>query len=83
MPYIEEAQRKVLDEKPSLASKPGELNYVITKQCCDFLDRYGFDYAGINAVVGVLECAKQEFYRRLAVPYEEQKRKDNGDVYYG
>lgn len=81
MPYIEEARREYLHDGKRLPEHPGELNYVITQHCIEFLDRYGFDYAGINAVVGVLECVKQEFYRRIASPYEEQKRKDNGDVY--
>jgi hypothetical protein len=28
-----------------------------------------------------MTCAKDEFYRRVVVPYEEKKRKENGDVY--
>jgi hypothetical protein len=32
-------------------------------------------------VVGALECAKLELYRRLAAPYEDQKIKLNGDAY--
>lgn len=39
------------------------------------------NYQMINDVMGALESAKLEFYRRIAVPYEETKRKDNGDVY--
>lgn len=81
MPYIVEARRTELD-KGARPKNPGELNYVITRECCEFLDDYGTDYAGINSVVGVLACAQQEFYRRVATPYEEQKRKDNGDVYF-
>jgi len=30
--------------------------------------------------MGVLECVKQEFYRRRAVPYEEEKIEENGDI---
>lgn len=41
----------------------------------------GGKYDSLNAVIGVLECAKQEFYRRAAVPYENQKITENGDVY--
>ena len=37
-------------------------------------------YWGGN-LVGVLECAKLELYRRLAAPYEDLKIEDNGDVY--
>ena len=32
-------------------------------------------------MVGVLECAKLELYRRMAAPYEDEKIEDNGDVY--
>jgi hypothetical protein len=31
--------------------------------------------------IGALECCKLEFYRRVAVPYEDRKIKSNGDVY--
>lgn len=33
------------------------------------------------ATQGVLRCAQLEFYRRVLVPYEDKKRKQNGDVY--
>jgi hypothetical protein len=29
----------------------------------------------------VLECIKQEFYRRKLAPYEEAKIKENGDLW--
>jgi len=32
-------------------------------------------------VLGALEGAKQEFYRRKVVQYEENKIAENGDVY--
>jgi hypothetical protein len=31
-------------------------------------------------LTGVLENIKQEFYRRVAVPYEEEKIVKNGDI---
>ena len=37
----------------------------------------------INELVGVLECAKIELYRRIAAPYEDDKSRINGDVYFG
>ena len=40
------------------------------------------EYARINELIGVLECAKLELYRRIAVPYEDTKIAENGDVYY-
>ena len=61
--------------------KPGELNYAITMLCKDYLDNAGHSYTMYNEVIGVLECAKLELYRRLAAPYEDEKIKENGDVY--
>lgn len=66
--------------------EPGELNFLITTMCLRYLKRPTnkggrYTYRDINEVMGALECAKQEFYRRVAVPYEDQKIKENGDVY--
>ena len=38
-------------------------------------------YYHYNQLIGVLECAKLELYRRLVTPYEDIKITDNGDVY--
>ncbi len=40
-------------------------------------------YSKINSLIGVLECAKLELYRRVAAPYENDKIDENGDVYQG
>jgi hypothetical protein len=81
MPYIDRTARERLDSggAPETA---GELNYVIS---C-LVDRYlvargGVRYAHLNEVVGVLECAKLELYRRVAAPYEDEKCEESGDVY--
>lgn len=60
----------------------GELNYVITKLCHIFNSKFGMlKYARLNTIIGVLECAKQEFYRRIISNYEDKKAKENGDVF--
>lgn len=59
----------------------GELNYLITKTCNEYLNSTKADYSHFNDVLGALECAKLEGYRRVCVPYEDSKRKANGDVY--
>jgi hypothetical protein len=46
-----------------------------------YMDYQKLSYQTINDIVGALEGAKLEFYRRVAVPYEESKRRINGDVY--
>ena len=81
MPYVTQEDRKRLDagERPQGA---GELNYVITRILDEYLAaKGGLRYAHLNEVVGVLECAKLEIYRRLAGPYEDRKIAENGDVY--
>lgn len=60
---------------------PGALNYVISQLIKKHLHTRGVTYFHLNNVVGSLECAKQEIIRRIVNPYEEQKCKDNGDVF--
>ena len=59
----------------------GELNYLITTLGLMYLDRHGRSYNTISDVVKALECAKLEFYHRVARPYEDKKCEQNGDVY--
>ena len=79
MPYIGQHQRVLVDSgvQPRTC---GELNYVITKAIKTFLGG-SLSYGDINDVIGVLECAKLELYRRIAAPYEDKKCAENGDVY--
>lgn len=92
MPYVKQARRDAIlertikhdgvDHKINLAeiTTAGELNYAITEIIKAYYQG-GQSYQGINDVVGALEGAKIEFYRRVAVPYEDEKIKENGDVY--
>lgn len=79
MPYIEPYRREDLNPL-SQPRTVGELNYVITTLCLHFLGD-GPGYSDYNDVIGVLECAKLEMYRRAVVPYEDDKIEQNGDVY--
>lgn len=81
MPYITLKERRDLDQG-AFPSTPGQLNYVITKALDDHLTIKGLSYSTINEIVGVLECAKQEFYRRIAATYENKKMEINGDAYH-
>lgn len=79
MPYIQEHDKeRVRGDGPKNA---GELNFAITELILEYLDRKGLRYQNINDIVGALEGAKMEFTRRITNPYEDQKIKDNGDVY--
>lgn len=82
MPYIKQRDRVEIDNAINQLNihDCGELNYAITTMTQNFLKKKGQNYANINEVVGVLECAKLEFYRRIATPYEDKKIAENGDV---
>lgn len=89
MPYIKDHDRKVIDEEIQRVlvrlrrlgneGMAGRLNYAITSLVLGTMPAE-FQYEHINRALGVLECAKQEFYRRLASPYEDSKAKANGDL---
>lgn len=79
MPYINQTQREAL--KGRKPNNVGEVNYVITTAVDEYIADYGLSYERINAMIGVLECAKLELYRRIAAPYENGKIADHGDVY--
>jgi hypothetical protein len=59
----------------------GELNFAITKLIIEYIKDKELCYDELNTIMGVIECVKQEFYRRVVAPYEETKIKENGDVY--
>lgn len=89
MPYVNKEYRDILDDYVNELiitlkmlkddSLDGCLNYVVTLLIDKLYGNNG--YAVHNRAIGILECVKQEYYRRKIVPYEEKKRKDNGDVY--
>lgn len=81
MPYIDQHARGQLDADLHSPFNSGELNYKITKECLRYVRIHELSYRTMNDVIGALECVKQEFYRRMVVPYEDGKIKTNGDVY--
>jgi hypothetical protein len=92
MPYIKTEKRDVLDpvlepvfnalrELESDDDKnntEGNINYVFTRILQHVYP--GRSYREVNDAVGVLECCKLEYYRRIAAPYENQKAHESGDV---
>lgn len=86
MPYIQENERGKLNKavaelKDALGSNPsvGELNYCISSLLWSIWRR-NQPYTLANNLIGVLECVKQEFHRRLLSPYEDKKIAENGDL---
>ena len=81
MPYINPEDRlHILADEKSISTS-GELNYFISTLINWYINEKGKNYATLNEVIGVLECAKLELYRRVAAPYEDSKIQMNGDVY--
>lgn len=78
MPYIPQDLRADAMENPTCS---GDLNFAITTLLISYASYHILSYAVINDVLGALEGAKAEFYRRVAVPYEDMKIEENGDVY--
>ncbi len=87
MPYIRTERRDNIYNvargtiDPDEILSCGDLNYAISLILSVYLANSGTQYKTINDILGALEGAKLEFYRRVAVPYEEQKIKENGDIY--
>ncbi len=87
MPYIAKDDRprydKTLDELiKTLKERPvenvdGDINYCVTRILKEV---YPLRYFHLNRAMGVLSCIQQEFYRRVAAPYEDTKIQQNGDV---
>jgi len=89
MPYIEFDKRMSFDvEIQALANglmqdgyvDAGELNYAITR-LIQLVTPSALRYSHIATVSGVLQNVYSEWYRRVVVPYEDEKRRRNGDVY--
>lgn len=79
MPYVSQEAR----ERIAVFLKPatvGELTYLLTMDCLEFL---GTDprFEDYDKVIGSLECAKLELYRRRVAVYEDEAMRRNGDVY--
>jgi len=72
--------RLILGE--DLPQNGADLNFMICDLADSFFIRKGVTYAHINEVMGAIECAKTEIYRRVAALYEDQKVTANGDVFH-
>lgn len=94
MPYIEKSQRAELDEIVDLlianisrsglnkpTSTAGLLNYSISRLVAGVIRHTGgLRYHQIAMVTGVLKNISDEFYRRVAAPYENKQIIKNSDI---
>ena len=89
MPYVKPNDREfdtvvnevVYDYLIDTGYDVGKLNFFFTRILDCLLQERGVSYTNINEIIGVLECVKMELYRRIAAPYEDKKKEENGDVY--
>jgi len=82
MPYLtEKDQLGLIIEPPKMATKPGHLNFIFTVFSNWYIHTKGESYQTYNDIIGALEGAKLEVYRRKIAAYENKKIKTNGDVY--
>lgn len=96
MPYIKEEVRKELEpELQALLLRmsrttvdyettlDGMIVYVITElvKATYSTRKYRNKFDDLASVIGLLESAKLEFYRRVVSPYEDSKIEENGDVF--
>jgi hypothetical protein len=77
MPYIPQDARIQAEKQPGI---PGELNFALTQLIKFYLGEEP-NYQRYNDVLGALEGAKLELYRRKIAGYEDSKIIENGDVY--
>ncbi len=96
MPYINEEERNELDQAIELITNAIKNNKTTLNNPHDFANYLGrinycfsriitgvmgtVSYNKVAMATGVLENIKQEFYRRIAAPYENKKVIENGDI---
>lgn len=89
MPYIVPSSRAPFDVLVSdfarviddFSVSEGHMNYLLTRLLVTWLGPV--NYTNLNAVLGVLEAVKLEFYHRKVRGYEDLKMAQNGDAYTG
>ena len=81
MPYIKPEDREQFEGHTLVVPKnAGELNFVITRMIDAYWHYNGMNYQAFNDIIGVLDAAKMEYYRRRVAYYETVKCQENGDV---
>lgn len=90
MPYVSDIDRAPVDGPLNalldrLKATPddkldGVLNYVISRLVAGSFGKDGWRYRLIARAVAVFKAAGDEFYRRVAGPYEDKAIAKNGDI---
>lgn len=94
MPYINKDKRteldgsiaklvRILNEIEDNDEVAGCLNYTMSRLIWELSGHKGKGqqrYARMNMVIGAIEAAKLEYYRRIVSPYEDHKIFAEGDI---
>lgn len=85
MPYITNSEKEKIDKgfvalHLSELNNAGSLNYAIHQVIAQYISQNQESYQTYNDIVGALDCAKMELYRRLISEYEDKKMAQNKDV---
>lgn len=75
-PYSNPYKEKLTNDE--FLSICGDINYAFSRILSNTMG--DVSYPKIAMITGVLENIKQEFYRRVAANYENQKILENGDI---
>lgn len=80
MPYIKQYLRlQVL--RTYVPHNAGEFAFLISQLIVRYIKHKGLSYETLHSIDGILGTSHNEFRRRVLNPYEDQKIKENGDVY--
>lgn len=80
MPYITPDRKDRIDISVGPVENVGDLTYVLYFIARSYGAAADQSYARHAEVIAGLDNAKEEYRRRYLNPYEDQKRRDNGDV---
>lgn len=87
MPYIDQSARDSLDGEIDALSdrlckagwKVGDVNYAVFRVMLAWFKSEP-RYKTICNIMGTLTCVAQEFYRKVAGPYEDKAEEKNGKI---
>lgn len=85
MPYIDTPSRDGFVEVEEALEDvgihtAGELQFIIAVAIAEYMHDKKFCYQTMNDIMGALNGANLEFYRRVVAPYEDKCIERNGDI---
>lgn len=84
MPYIDKKSKsRLLPQLESIfCDSEGELCYAVSVLMMEFCKhREPLNFSTLNSAIGAVRYAANHFEDRILKPYEQQKMRENGDIY--